>query len=238
MSEIDPRVQEGLEALAHLLSVSDKKKSGIETVDHLVEEIGSLRSIYESTKEDLMGLHGLGRVSAEVIDLVDDLARCAMRDAVGPKPVIAHYDKAAQYLCAVMFGRQIEYCYLMILDKRGKLLKCPLMQTGTIDRSAVYARGVALSALRGRAVYCVLSHNHPGGTMEPSKADIQMTFSVKDALNAVGIALLDHIIVSDHKAISVRKLGFPPEKVWRSQKKNDKLMADWFGESDSRKEGG
>ena len=80
MSEIDPRVQEGLEALAHLLSVSDKKKSGEETVDHLVEEIGSLRSIYESTKEDLMGLHGLGRVSAEVIDLVDDLARCAMRD--------------------------------------------------------------------------------------------------------------------------------------------------------------
>ena len=136
------------------------------------------------------------------------------------------------------YGRQIEYCYLMVLDKRGKLLKCPLMQTGTIDRSAVYAREVALSALRGRAVYCVLAHNHPGGHMEPSRQDIQMTYSVKDALNAVGIALIDHIIVSDHKAISIRSLGFPPEKVWLSQKKDDKIMENWLLETKDPKTGG
>ena len=238
MSEIDPRMQESIDALKHLLTVSDKKQSGEETANHLMEEIGSIRSIYESTRDDLKNLHGLSRVPAEVIDLVDDLARCVLRDEVGLKPVIAHYDKAAQYFCAVMFGRQIEYCYLMILDKRGKLLRCPLMQTGTIDRSAVYAREVALSALRGKAVYCVLSHNHPGGHMEPSREDIQMTFSVKDALNAVGITLLDHIIVSDHKAISVRSLGFPPEKVWQNQKKNDKLMENWFKPTEDKNAGG
>lgn len=238
MSEIDPRVLEGVEALKNLLTVSDKKASGEETVNHLMEEIGSIRSIYESTREDLQNLHGLSRVSGEVIDLVDDLARCTLRDEVGLKPVIAHYDKAAKYLCAVMFGRQIEYCYLMILDKKGKLLRCPLMQTGTIDRSAVYAREVALKALRAKAVYCVLSHNHPGGHMEPSREDIQMTYSVKDALNAVGIALADHIIVSDHKAVSIRRLGFPPEKVWQNQKKNDKLMGNWFESSDDAPTGG
>lgn len=238
MNDVDPRVREGVEALKNLLTVADKKQSGEETVNHLLEEIGSIRSIYESTKEDLANLHGLSRISSEVIDLVDDLARCTLRDEVGPKPVIAHYDKAARYFCAIMFGRQIEYCYLMILDKRGKLLRCPLMQTGTIDRSAVYAREVALSALRGKAVYCVLAHNHPGGHMEPSREDIQMTYSVKDALNAVGINLLDHIIVSDHKAISVREKGFPPEKVWQNQKKNDKLMMNWFEESDVQETGG
>ncbi len=238
MNEIDPRIQEGMDALAHLLSLADKKQNGEETVKKLMEDVGSIRSIYESTREDLAGLHGLSRISSEVIDLVDDLARCTLRDTVGPKPVIAHYDIASRYLCAVMYGRQIEYCYLMILDKRGKLLKCPLMQTGTIDRSAVYAREVALSALRGRAVYCVLSHNHPGGHMEPSREDIQMTYSVKDALNAVGISLLDHIIVSDHKAVSVRSTGFPPEKVWLSQKKNDKIMENWLKNTDNQKTGG
>ena len=238
MSEMDPRVREGIDALKNLLSVSDKKQSGEETVNHLVEEITSLRSIYESTREDLQNLHGIGRVSAEVIDLVDDLARCTLRDEVGLKPVIEHYDKCAKYFCAVMFGRQIEYCYLMILDRKGKLLSCPLMQTGTIDRSAVYAREVALRALRGKAVYCVLSHNHPGGHMEPSREDIQMTYSVKDALNAAGIIFLDHIIVSDHKAVSVRSLGFPPEKVWRNQKKNDKFIEKWFEASKDHETGG
>ncbi|MBR3929513.1 MAG: hypothetical protein IKJ65_10980 [Clostridia bacterium] len=235
MSEIDPRVREGIEALQNLLSVSDKKQSGEETMAKLMEDVGSIRSIYESTREDLQNLHGLSRVSSEVIDLIDDLARCTLRDEVGQKPVITHYVKAKQYFCALMFGRQIEYCYLMILDKRGKLMKCPLMQTGTIDRSAVYAREIALMAIRSKAAYCVLSHNHPGGHMEPSREDIQMTFSVKDALNAVGIALVDHIIVSDHKAVSVRSLGFPPEKVWQNQKKNDKLMEKWFEETEAPK---
>ena len=238
MSEIDPRVKEGMDALAHLLSLADKKQSGEETVKKLMENVGSIRSIYESTREDLSGLHGLSRISSEVIDIVDDLARCCLRDDIGPKPVIEHYEKASKYFCAIMYGRQIEYCYLMMLDKRGKLLKCQLMQIGTIDRSAVYAREVALSALRGRAVYCVLSHNHPGGHMEPSRQDIQMTYSVKDALNAVGIALLDHIIVSDHKAVSVRSLGFPPEKVWLSQKKNDKIMENWLLKTEDQQTGG
>ncbi len=238
MNEIDPRVQEGMDALSHLLSLADKRQNGEETVKKLMEDVGSIRSIYESTREDLSGLHGLSRISSEVTDLVDDRARCMLRDEAGPKPVIPNYGKATRYLCAVMYGRQIEYCYLMILDRRGKLLKCPLVQTGTIDRSAVYAREVALRALRGRAVYCVLSHNHPGGHMEPSREDIQMTFSVKEALNAVGIALLDHIIVSDHKAISVRSLGFPPEKVWRSQKKNDRIMDNWFDQTDDSQMGG
>ena len=238
MNETDPRVQEGLDALAHLLSLADKKQNGEETVKKLMEDVGSFRSVCESTREDLSGLHGLSRISSEVIDLVDDLARCNLRDAVGPRPVISNYGIAKRYLSAIMFGRQIEYCYLMVLDRRGKLLKCPLLQIGTIDRSAVYAREVALSALRGRAVYCVLSHNHPGGHMEPSREDIQMTYSVKDALNAAGITLLDHIIVSDHKAVSVRSLGFPPEKVWLNQKKNDKIMENWFQKTDDSQTGG
>lgn len=228
MSQRDERLQEGIDALAFLLSRADKKQNGEETAARLMEEVGSIRSIYESTKEDLMNLQGLNRASAEVIDLVDDLARCSLRDEIGKKPVITQYGQAAKYFSAIMYGRQIEYCYLMILDKKGRLLRCPLMQTGTIDRSAVYAREVALKAIRGRAVYCVLSHNHPGANMEPSREDIQMTYSIKDALNAVNIALLDHIIVSDDKSTSIRSMGFPAEKVWRNQKKGDKLLAGWL----------
>ena len=228
MTQRDPRIQEGIDALAFLLSRADKKQNGEETANRLMEEVGSIRSIYESTKEDLMNLQGLNRVSAEVIDLVDDLARCAMRDELGKKPVFTRDEQARKYLCAVMYGRQIEYCYLLMLDKKGKLIRCPLVQTGTIDRSAVYAREVALKALRARAVYCVLSHNHPGAHMEPSREDIQMTYGIKDALNAVGVTLLDHIIVSDDKAISIRSLGFPNEKVWRNQKKGDKLTEGWL----------
>lgn len=228
MMENDQRIQEGIDALANLLSRADKKQNGEETAARLMEDVGSIRSIYESTKEDLMGLQGLNRVSAEVIDLVDDLARCVMRDESGKNPVFLRFDQAARYLSAVMYGRQIEYCYLLMLDRKGKLIRCPLMQTGTIDRSAVYAREVALRALRGRAEYCVLSHNHPGAHMEPSREDIQMTYGVKDALNAVNVSLLDHIIVSDDKAISIRQLGFPAEKVWRNQKKGDKLLEDWL----------
>lgn len=230
MIDVDPRAGEGMRALSDLLALVDKKTDGEETVSRLMSEIGSVRSLFECVSEDLISRHSVGKNAARALDLVDDLTRYTMREEMGARPNVKSYEAAAAYFRAVMFRRRIEYCYLMMLDARGKLLDCPLMQRGTVDRSAVYARQIAQTALRAQAVYCVLSHNHPGGTMEPSRGDVMVTHGVKDALNAVGMVLLDHIIVSGHKSISIRRMGMPGEKVWLNQKKGDRILEEWLKE--------
>lgn len=228
MSKIDPRAREAVDTLSELISLVDKKSNGAETVERLLDEIGSVRSVFECVSEDLITHHSMSKTAARAMDLLDDLSRYMMREECGVRPYIKCYEDAAKYFRAVMFRRHIEYCYLMMLDKNGRLIDCKLMQRGTVDRSAVYARQIAQTAFRQQAVYCVLSHNHPGGHMEPSQADVAITYSVKDALNAIGIVLTDHIIVSGHESISIRGMGMPNEKAWRNQKKGDKLMEGWL----------
>lgn len=230
MIEVDPRAREGIDALSKLISQVDKKTDGEEVISHLLSEIGSVRSLFECVSEDLISRHSVGKNAARALDLIDDLTRYTMREEMGTRPYIKTYADAAKYFRAVMFRRRIEYCYLMMLDARGRMLDCRLMQRGTVDRSAVYARQIAQTALRAQAVYCVLAHNHPGGTMEPSRGDVMVTHGVKDALNAVGILFLDHIIVSGHKSIGIRKMGMPAEKVWLNQKKGDKILENWLKE--------
>lgn len=230
MIEPDPRAKDGLQALAELVSRVDRKTDGGEVIERLMGEIGSVRSLFECVSEDLISHHSVGKSAARALDLIDDLTRYAMREEIGARPYLKTCREASAYFRAVMFRRRIEYCYLMMLDARGRLLECRLMQRGTVDRSAVYARQIAQTALRAKAVYCVLSHNHPGGSMEPSRGDILVTHGVKEALNALGIVFLDHIIVSAHKSVSIRKTGTPGERIWLRQKKGDSILENWFRE--------
>ena len=228
MDDRDLLKQEAVSALGNLIQNVDKKLSGEEWANRLMEAVGSIRSIYESNREDLVSDCGATRPVAEAIDIIDDLTRCVMRDEYRKKPVIKDPKTAAGYFQALMYGRQIEYCYLMLLDARGKMIACPLMQKGTIDRSAVYVRHLALSAVRAKAKYAIVSHNHPGGNMFASQADVQVTHAAMEAFNTVGVILLDHLIVYGDRYASIRESGTPTEKIWLNQNKEDKILIKWL----------
>ena len=57
------------------------------------------------------------------------------------------------------------------------------------------------------AAALIMVHNHPSGDPTPSKADIEMTREVGQAVNAVGISLHDHIVVSRTGHASFKSLG-------------------------------
>lgn len=70
-----------------------------------------------------------------------------------------------------------------------------LLFNGTVDGSAVYAREVIKHALAHNAAACFIYHNHPSGIPEPSLADKQLTYKLKEALALVDVRLLDHFVV-------------------------------------------
>lgn len=217
-------VSHGKEALAQLIYETDRKMSGEETVRLLMEAVGSIKSIYEMNRDDLQTEHGIPKSVSEMIDLIDDIGRCVLRDNFPDNPMIANCGCAAEYLQALMYGRHVEYCYLMLLDAKGRMIACPLMQRGTIDRSAVYARELALKAIRLKAKYAVMAHNHPGGTLEASQADVKTTHAAMEAMNAVNVVMLDHLIIAGREYTSIRKAGTPAEKIWQMQNPKDKLL--------------
>jgi DNA repair protein RadC len=93
------------------------------------------------------------------------------------------------------------------LTSRNKLIEYAELFQGTIDATSVYPREVVKLALHHNAAAVIIAHNHPPGSAEPSRADIQLTATLKAALDLVGTRMLDHVIVCGANSVSMAELG-------------------------------
>jgi DNA repair protein RadC len=78
---------------------------------------------------------------------------------------------------------------------------------GGANSCALTARDILRPALRDGASAIILVHNHPSGDPTPSDADINMTSEVDVACAAIGLPLLDHVVVGSEGAASLLELG-------------------------------
>jgi DNA repair protein RadC len=109
------------------------------------------------------------------------------------------------YLTAVLSREPIEQFRVLFLDTRNRLIADEAQARGTVNHTPVYPREVVKRALDLHATAIILVHNHPSGDPTPSQDDIDMTQEVREAAQALGIVLHDHIIVGKGSWLSFRK---------------------------------
>ena len=115
---------------------------------------------------------------------------------------------SAKFFQDKLLGLEREVFAAVFLDTRHRLIEYVELFQGTIDGTEVHPRVVVREALRCNAAAVIVAHNHPSGTVEPSAADRAVTARLKQALALVDIRLLDHVVVGDHRAISMAANGF------------------------------
>ena len=96
---------------------------------------------------------------------------------------------------------------LLLLDSQHRLIALEELFRGTLSQTSVYPREVALRALHHHAAAVVLAHNHPSGSVQPSRADEALTQTLKAALALVDVRVLDHVIVAPGAALSMAEQG-------------------------------
>ncbi len=100
-----------------------------------------------------------------------------------------------------------EKMVMLTLNTQHSVVGCFEVSRGTVDESTIYPREIATRALLTNARAVILAHNHPSGSTNPSRADMDVTRKVKDVLKMLGINLLDHIIVAHDKTYSMADYG-------------------------------
>lgn len=100
-----------------------------------------------------------------------------------------------------------EEVWLLCLDARAKMRSCRRIAQGGHHSCALSAKDILRPALRDGACSIILVHNHPSGDPTPSDADVEMTSQIDVACAAVGLALLDHVVVASDGAVSLLALG-------------------------------
>ncbi len=96
---------------------------------------------------------------------------------------------------------------VMFLDAQNRVIEFKELFTGTLTQTSVYPREVVREALRLNAAAVILSHNHPSGSTQPSRADEQLTSTLKSALALVDVRVLDHIITAGGDSLSMAEIG-------------------------------
>ena len=89
-----------------------------------------------------------------------------------------------------------EHFLLLTLDGASKIIEKRVIFIGTLNQSLVHPREIFKPAITDNAAGIIIAHNHPSGTLEASRADIQITDRLKEVAKLVGIELLDHVILS------------------------------------------
>ena len=80
------------------------------------------------------------------------------------------------------------------------------MSVGTVNQAAVYTRKVVNAALKYQAQAVVLLNIHHSGELKPSRANIDVTRDIEKALEVMGIAPHDHLIIADTTCVSFKSL--------------------------------
>lgn len=111
------------------------------------------------------------------------------------------------FMCLTHAGLQHEVFTVMFLDSQHRMIECREMFQGTLGQTSVYPREVVRAALELHAAAVILSHNHPSGSVAPSRADEVLTQTLRSALSLVDVRVLDHIIVSGTNALSMAERG-------------------------------
>jgi len=114
---------------------------------------------------------------------------------------------SAGYLKLKMGGYQWEVFGVLFLDNRHRVLAFEEMFRGTLDGASVHPREVVRAALNHNAAAVILAHNHPSGVGEPSAADRNITRQLRDALQLIGVRVLDHLVIGAGEPTSMAARG-------------------------------
>jgi len=101
-----------------------------------------------------------------------------------------------------------EVFYCLYLNNQLEYIDSHEMFRGTLSQATVYPREVAKEALKRNAAAIIVAHNHPSGRLDPSRADIQMTKQLEQAMQLLDIRLVDHILVAGGKSLSLKEGGY------------------------------
>ncbi|WP_052404707.1 RadC family protein [Bacillus rubiinfantis] len=117
-------------------------------------------------------------------------------------------EDAASYLMDEMKDLTQEHFVALMLNTKNEVIAKKTIFIGSLNASIVHPREIYKEAFRHSAASIIVSHNHPSGHPSPSTEDVEVTKRLVEAGKLMGVDCLDHIIIGDHRFISLKEKGY------------------------------
>ncbi len=196
------------ELLAIFLRTGVSGKSAVDLALELLSDFKGLRNLLNATQSDFCSGLGLGQAKYAQLQAVLEMAARCYTETLQQRDIVGGIAEAKQLAVLRLSGLQHEVFAAFFLDTQHRLIQFQELFIGTIDGADVYPREVAKQALKLNAAAVIFAHNHPSGCHQPSQADHQLTRTLIDALDLLGVRVLDHLIVGQGVPLSFAEKGW------------------------------
>lgn len=195
LAQNGPSALRDVELLAVLLKTGKPGRPATQMAASMLESAGGLAELLSTAN------------GPPEISVVMELAKRAAAQQLQQREVFGSPDAVKNFLQLHLARRPCEEFAVLFLDAQNRLIEMQVMFRGTLTQTSVYPREIVAAALDIGAAAVVLAHNHPSGTVQPSRADEALTQTLKAALALVDVRVLDHVIVAPGAALSMAEKG-------------------------------
>lgn len=180
------------ELLAIILSTGTKSKNAIQLANYILKQVGS-KNLPSASVADLQKIKGLGTAKATKIVSGFELSKRLLN---GKKSTLSLTPKQVYKELKDIKSLKKEHFVVFYLNAQNQEITREIVSIGTVDLSVVHPREVFEGAIKNLATQIIVAHNHPSNDKNPSSEDIKVTNQLVKAGEVVGIAVLDHVIVT------------------------------------------
>lgn len=226
-AQTEAEIAEGLAFMDELLA-SLNKQSGETGANQLLKKLLPSPYLLHHICPNLLKRAHLHRNQFALLSHVPHVLRRIETRSFVKHPNLSRLALAGEYLASILYGMEVECFHMLCLDKNGRLKENVLLNRGVYDAS-IFSLRLLLEELRRVGPDCIiLCHNHPAGSVKPSQEDLECTSEALYALTSEGVPLLDHFIVCNQGAVSMRANEFIPEHFWLDQNRGHRLLENFL----------
>ena len=186
------------ELLAILIGSGNTEDSAVELMRKVLNDYhNNLSELGKASIDELCRFKGIGPAKAITILAASELGKRRKEEGVeGRRSVLSSKD-VYECLYPLMCDLPTEECWVLLLNQASKLIDKVKISAGGLSATAVDVRCILREALLKRASAIALCHNHPSGSIRPSREDDLLTKQVAQASECMNIRFIDHVILTD-----------------------------------------
>ena len=196
------------ELLAILIGSGSTRETAVELMKRVLSDCSNnLNSLGKMSIEELCKYNGVGEAKAITILAACELGKRRQMEKAEERKKIKTSADIYNYMHPKMQDLDTEESWVMLMNQNYRLIKAVRISHGGITETLVDIRIIIKEALLCNATVVALCHNHPSGSINPSKEDDRLTTRLDEACKTMRLYLLDHVIVTDGSYYSYHDMG-------------------------------
>ena len=198
MINLGQSILSNAELIAILIRTGNKSQSALDLAKEILNSCqNNLNDLGKCSYKDFQKIKGIGITKSVTISAALELGRRRTNMSTLHKISIKSSSEVAAFLSEKIKDLSYEVFALLLLNRANKIIHFEIVSRGGITGTVADPRVILKLAISHGATSIILSHNHPSGNLQPSKADEDITQKINQAASLIDIKLLDHIIISE-----------------------------------------